>query len=227
MKTRTLCLSFLFLVEVSFTLGQVPFSIKLMNGFATIKNNGHQNYIQIGWQTTLEKGFNYYDLQRRVHNDTSWQTLGRIDTLSTSDTAKTYLFSDYPVSAASYDYRVRISLNDTPRVYITIAVVTLSSLTDVSISTNQNVPVEYETLSNYPNPFNPSTKITLSLPVSERISLEIFDLLGRKVETIAEGFLSQGIYQYQWDASKYPSGVYLCALRTMSSAKVAKLLLQK
>jgi hypothetical protein len=151
--------------------------------------------------------------------------LGRIDTLSTTDTLKTYSFSDYSVSIATYYYRVSISLNDTPRIFITFAVVTVSSLTGVPNLTNQTLPITYETIANYPNPFNPSTNIILTVPVSEQVSVEIFDLLGKKIESIAEGLLARGTHQYRWDASRYPSGVYLCVLRTRSGARVTKLLL--
>ena len=167
MKSRILFSAILLLLTFNFTLAQDAFSIKLMNQYAAVKNDGQRYYVQVGWQTTIEKGFTYFELQRLESTGVTWQSLARIDTLTTKDTLKSYLFSDYSVSVASYNYRVEIFINDTPRVYIAIGAVTVSSLTEVQHFANQSLPIEYETIANYPNPFNPSTKITVTLPVSE------------------------------------------------------------
>ena len=48
---------------------------------------------------------------------------------------------------------------------------------------------------NYPNPFNPTTEITFELTENSIIHLEVFDILGRKVETLAEGYFNKGIHR--------------------------------
>jgi hypothetical protein len=62
---------------------------------------------------------------------------------------------------------------------------------------------------NFPNPFNPSTEISFQIPSANVTSLEIYDLLGRKVTTLISRYLAAGRYTWKWDASGVSSGVYL------------------
>jgi hypothetical protein len=64
----------------------------------------------------------------------------------------------------------------------------------------------------YPNPFNNSTNIYYSIPQQEQIDLSIYDILGRKVETLVDGIQVAGNYQITWNASGLSSGVYFIRL---------------
>ena len=191
MKTQIVFSALLLLLLFNLTLAQDSFAIRIINEYAGVKNDGQRNYVQVGWQTTIEKGFTYYELERLASTVGIWQSLVKMDTLTAKDTVKSYSFSDYPVAIDTYIYRIVIFLNDTPRVFNTLGVVTVSSLTGIPKSANQGFPAQYETIENYPNPFNPSTKISFTLPVSEWASVEIFDLLGKKTASITEGVFSK------------------------------------
>jgi len=65
---------------------------------------------------------------------------------------------------------------------------------------------------NYPNPFNPTTTIEYDLPRAARISLKIYDAVGREVVTLMEGVQEAGFKTFVWDASAVPSGVYMYQL---------------
>jgi hypothetical protein len=67
---------------------------------------------------------------------------------------------------------------------------------------------------NFPNPFNPSTTISFSVPSQSYVSLKIFDCLGKEVGTIVSEELSAGNYSKQWNASSLPSGVYYYRLQS-------------
>ncbi|MCK5147530.1 T9SS type A sorting domain-containing protein [bacterium] len=82
-------------------------------------------------------------------------------------------------------------------------------------------------LSAYPNPFNPQTTIHINLNRSGHIKLEIFDILGRKVETITNGLQMAGEHVFQWTAKDLPSGVYLCRATSGCDVKIQKLVLQR
>jgi parallel beta-helix repeat protein len=80
-------------------------------------------------------------------------------------------------------------------------------------------PMGFRLEQNYPNPFNPKTTIAFSLPVAGKITLEIFDVLGRKVRTLLQEYLQPGQYQADWDGrNEYgqplSSGIYIYQLRT-------------
>jgi hypothetical protein len=73
-----------------------------------------------------------------------------------------------------------------------------------------SVPHVFEVRQNFPNPFNPSTRIAYSLPASGTVSLEVMDLLGRRVRAIEQGFQSEGEHFAEFDARNagLSSGIY-------------------
>jgi len=78
---------------------------------------------------------------------------------------------------------------------------------------------------NYPNPFNPSTKIKYSVPSSEIVQIKVYDVLGNEITTLVNEVKLAGIYEVEWDASKFTSGVYFYQLRTGNFVKTKKLIL--
>ncbi len=70
---------------------------------------------------------------------------------------------------------------------------------------------------NYPNPFNPSTSIRYSLPSSGRVKLSVFDVLGRRIATLVDGFQTSGTHEVRFDAGAFVSGLYLYSLETEST----------
>lgn len=89
------------------------------------------------------------------------------------------------------------------------------------------IPVGYKLEQNYPNPFNPSTKINFSLSKSSNIDFKIFDVNGRLVETIYNGYKSAGKYTIDFDASKLASGVYFYRIDAGEFSDSRKMLLVK
>ena len=76
------------------------------------------------------------------------------------------------------------------------------------------VPNEYILYQNYPNPFNPTTQFSFGIPEAGHVTLEIFDILGRKIETVVDEQLNAGNYTYTWNATKIASGIYFYRLKT-------------
>jgi hypothetical protein len=92
---------------------------------------------------------------------------------------------------------------------------------------SQQVPVAFGLSQNYPNPFNPSTSISVELPVAGNIRLAVFDLLGREVATLINGRKEAGVHEVVFDASGFPSGVYLYRVDSGSFRATRKMLLVK
>lgn len=78
---------------------------------------------------------------------------------------------------------------------------------------------------NFPNPFNPSTTIRFQLPESRDVLLQVIDLLGREVATLANGRMVAGSYSVRWDAGGLASGVYLYRLQAGAFVATRKLML--
>ncbi len=75
------------------------------------------------------------------------------------------------------------------------------------------VPLQYELNQNFPNPFNPSTRITYSTPSLQKVVLEVFNMLGLKIETLVNDVIPAGVHSVAFNALQLPSGVYLYRLR--------------
>ncbi|GEM_PF-2736583 len=86
---------------------------------------------------------------------------------------------------------------------------------------------EYTLLSNYPNPFNPTTTITYRVARPGKVSLRIFDVLGREVATLVNAEQAQGIYNQRFDASHLSSGIYFYQLIEPSVNETRKMLVTK
>jgi len=78
---------------------------------------------------------------------------------------------------------------------------------------NVKIPKEFSLFRNYPNPFNPSTKISYSLPNSDFVTLKIYDMLGREIQTLVGDFEQAGIYSKNFETSKLSSGIYFYRLQ--------------
>jgi len=91
----------------------------------------------------------------------------------------------------------------------------------------ENSPATFSLKQNYPNPFNPSTKIHYDLPTKSFVKLEVFDALGREIESLVNGFQNAGTYETIFNASQYPSGVYFYRLTTDNFSETKKMLFIK
>jgi len=94
------------------------------------------------------------------------------------------------------------------------------------------LPDRYELAQNYPNPFNPITKIEFALPVKGHVTVGIYDILGRKVRTLADKTLPAGNHILQWDGTddggnRLSSGVYLYSIKAVEYSRARKMVLLK
>jgi len=90
-------------------------------------------------------------------------------------------------------------------------------------------PDNYENklIGNFPNPFNPVTKIKYSLSNDDWVSIVIYDILGTKIEELKKEYQVRGEHEVTFDGSNLPSGIYLCFLETSKFRSVQKMILSK
>lgn len=92
-------------------------------------------------------------------------------------------------------------------------------------------PIEIQSIyslkQNYPNPFNPKTKIKYQISINDNVKLILYDLLGRMIKILDEGFKYFGSYEVEFDGSDYSSGVYIYRLITSEGVLSKKMLLLK
>ena len=126
------------------------------------------------------------------------QTFTSVITISTSDTVKTVNLTGYSNSQ-------------------TAGIVSLSS----------QVPDKFALSQNFPNPFNPTTKINFAVPYRSFVTLKVFDMNGREVSSLVNNTLQAGTYQYDFDGASLTSGTYFYKLETSDFTSTKKLILIK
>ena len=89
------------------------------------------------------------------------------------------------------------------------------------------IPDNYNIASIYPNPFNPVTSITYGLPENTDIQITVYDMGGTQVTTLENTFQTAGYHTINWNASSYPSGVYLIRMDSGEFTQTQKVVLVK
>lgn len=92
---------------------------------------------------------------------------------------------------------------------------------------NNEIPANYSLQQNYPNPFNPTTSFEFKIAETGLVKLSVYDALGREIETIVNKTLTAGTYKAEWNATKYPSGIYFYRIEAGNFSEVRKMTLVK
>ncbi len=80
---------------------------------------------------------------------------------------------------------------------------------------------------NFPNPFNPSTRIRFSIPEKAPTTLKVYNVLGELVSVLVDGWLEPGEYSVSWNPRGFPSGVYIYRLKSRDATETKRLVLLK
>ncbi len=95
------------------------------------------------------------------------------------------------------------------------------------IGDNSNLPSTYALNGNYPNPFNATTQIKYQLPEPSEVVIEVYDILGRQVATLEDGYKAAGHHQIIWHADRVSSGIYFYKITAGEFHETAKMTLLK
>lgn len=96
-----------------------------------------------------------------------------------------------------------------------------------AVTKKQSEPFGFVLYQNFPNPFNPSTMIKYSIPKESFVTLKVYDVMGRKLETLVSGDKAAGNYKVVFNGEKYSSGIYLYVMRAGNYTVTKKLILIK
>ena len=100
------------------------------------------------------------------------------------------------------------------------------------VNSNTSLPLEFILQQNYPNPFNPTTSISFSVPIADIVQLNIYDILGNKITTLMNDYISPGNYNLKWNGKDFrgeevSGGVYLYELKSSTFNKTQKMIFIK
>ncbi|MCA2004940.1 MAG: T9SS type A sorting domain-containing protein, partial [Ignavibacterium sp.] len=154
-----------------------------------------------------------FEIERKDINR-DWEKLGFVKGNGTTSTTNNYSFIDKPQLAQKYFYRLKqVDFNGS---------FYYSDIVEITI-----LPVEFKLYNNYPNPFNPSTKIGFNLPTDAFITLKIYNSVGELVAEIMNENKTAGFHQITFDANSLPSGIYFAELKANSTVQRIKMMLVK
>ena len=176
------------------------------------------NYqVVLKWQTATETNNQGFEIERKI-KDNNWERIGFVEGHGTSSYPQNYLFLDdlSHIEATSFAYRLKqIDFDGS------------FDFSDEVEVMNSIVSYEFNLSQNYPNPFNPSTKISWQLPIGNWQTLKIYDVLGNEVATLVDEYKPAGNYEIEWNASKYPSGIYFYQLKSENFIETKRMILLK
>ena len=175
------------------------------------------NEVSLNWEdnNTQEQGFK---IERKNGSNGIYKLIDSVEQNITN-------YSDQSVQENTlYYYRVYAYLDQVVSAYSNEDSAQTPNVTGVK---NSFVPFTYNLEQNFPNPFNPTTKIMYQIANRGFVSLRVYNILGNKVATLVNEEKPAGIYIVEFDASSLPSGIYFYHLQTGSFISTKKLILMK
>jgi len=95
------------------------------------------------------------------------------------------------------------------------------------VRNTENFPIIYQLMQNFPNPFNPSTKIKFSVPEQGIVQIKVFNVLGKEIKTLLNDYRRAGKYEVVFDAGNLPSGIYFYRIVSGKYKETKKMILLK
>ncbi len=119
----------------------------------------------------------------------------------------------FPVRISSEDKNLQLSgagfnVNLTPEEPVVIS----ENISSLTVNTVE-IPSAFALHNNYPNPFNPATIISFSLPVSSKISVEVYDMLGQRISLVNNETFEAGVHKVSFDGEGFASGIYFYSIK--------------
>ena len=130
------------------------------------------------------------------------------------------------------DYAYNLAVDNDGLIYVAdgeggVLIVRFDEPSSVPQNNIVEIPSQFVLQQNFPNPFNPSTRIKYTLRKSNHIVLNIYNLSGQEVATLVNEFQPAGEYQITWQPKGLPSGLYFYKLQAGETSITKKLILQK
>jgi len=192
----------------------VPFSLQIPVEFVSFNYVLFGNNVELNWVTATETNNSGFEVQRFYQG--KWEAIGFVVGNGTTSQISEFRFVDGNLSEGKYYYRLKQIDFDGKFKF--------SKQIEVDILN----PKDFILYQNYPNPFNPSTTISWQSPVSGHHTIKLFDVLGREIETIVDGYYEAGKHSTLYIVhSTLPSGVYFFQLIAENFVETKKMILMR
>jgi photosystem II stability/assembly factor-like uncharacterized protein len=157
------------------------------------------NDVTLSWTTATELNNQGFEIEQSFDNQ-NFNKIGFVPGFGTTTEMKSYSFIIPDVNAVVQYYRLKqIDFDGT-------------STTFNSVEVTGPMPDNFVLNQNHPNPFNPSTTISFTLPVESYVTIKLFNMLGQEVAKIADGSFQTGSHYFEFNAQNLTSGAYIYTL---------------
>lgn len=176
-------------------------------------NTINKNNVLLTWQTATEV-INYgFEIERLSSKNINWENIGFVQGYGNSNSQKDYSFIDKPGEGSNFKYRLKqIDVDGkyewSPEVEVCL-----------------DVPIEFSVKQNFPNPFNPTTKIEFSIPSDNNVEIKVFNVLGMEVITLLNEYRQAGTHSIEFNASNLSSGIYFYKIVYGKYSEIKKMIL--
>ena len=170
----------------------------------SFKGSVDNGKVFLSWLTATETNNLGFAIERSTDNK-SYNSVGFIKGNGTSTHKNNYSFTDVNVSGLKYYYRLKQMDFDGTFSYSKVIEIDLIA------------PTEFAVYQNYPNPFNPTTNIAFDLPTASKVTITIYNSIGKQVAVIANKVYQAGRNEIEFDASNLSSGMYIYKLNAFGS----------
>ncbi len=171
------------------------------------------NYYELTWSGGDVNSAAYYVIESSLEQGL-YEKLYEVNAQQDVKIKYSYL-AERNVNAGVIYYRVKQVNNDGTAVYSSIVKIGQGAMEDVILGQN------------YPNPFNPTTVIEFELLQNSDVEVVVYNLEGKEIAILQNGYLSNGIYKFEFDGSDLPSGIYLYKVSTQQFTQTKKMILAK
>jgi endonuclease I len=178
------------------------------------------NLVTLNWKTATEINNNGFDIERGSAKNSAgeviYNKIGFVPGSGSCNNDKVYSFTDKPAVSSKYYYRLKqVDYNGSYK---------LSNVVEVIF---HPLVKGYYLDQNFPNPFNPSTTISYTVPAASNVRVTIFNTLGQSVRVLENGFKDAGTYQLSFDAGNLNSGTYFYKIEAGEFTQTRKMSLVK
>ncbi len=200
---------------------QANFTIVRLSGddpvpveFTSFIANAESNNVILEWSTATETNNSGFEIERKFMNSV-YEAVGFVTGAGTTTEPRSYSFTDYQLSRGEYTYRLKQIDYDGSFEYSN------------EISVEVTAPSVYSLEQNFPNPFNPSTRINFSIAEAGIVKIIVYNMIGQEVSLLLNDFEEAGQHTITFDASSLTSGVYFYKLETSKFIQTRKMILAK
>lgn len=172
------------------------------------------NNVHLEWETANELNNKGFEIQKE--SGAEWKEVAFIHGSGTSNTPVKYSYTEKYVQSGNYNYRLKqIDFNGNCEYH---------NLNNQVIIGKPTYPLLFQ---NYPNPSNPNSQINYQISNPGKVKISVFDITGKEVSVLIDGFMEAGYYSVIFDGRNFSSGVYFYSIAAEEYTTARKMLLIK